>query len=197
MSSPNGLWLLDFSAFKLSSNSASKLHFPAPKCGAPRSPSPQISVLVVKFLGHDTHPACKYWASGYVLSFLLFISLLSLYFSCISFTWTQFMPHMDCQFGRYACMHRTAQRRLNHSSAQTFPLYPNYFIFLSLGSFSGSTEFPLLFLLFLRSLRAERVRLYIRLLFLLSRLHEFTIQVRRQVNHTLPSSIVRISLLLQ
>ena len=59
----------------------------------------------VRFLGHDAYSACKHCASGYVLSFSfvyiltisLFFSCIPLYFSCISFTCTQFMPRMNWQ----------------------------------------------------------------------------------------------------
>ena len=67
--------------------------------------------------------------------------------------------------------------------------------FLPLGSFLGSTGFQLLFLLFFSRAGGEDGFEYKALLFLLSRLHAFAIQ-RSQVNHTLPSSIVRISFLL-
>ena len=132
-----------------------------------------------------------------------FILTISLYFSCISiflmhlfYMYTIHAPHeWTRQFGRYTCMHRTAQRRLSHASAQNISVYPEMTSSSSLWQFFRVNWIPTSFSLVFTVVRAERMVLYKALLFLLSRLHAFAIQ-RRQVNHTLPSSIVRISFLL-
>ena len=59
----------------------------------------------------------------------------------------------------------------------------NDFFFLPLGSFSGSTGFPLLFLLFYSCSGGEDGFVYKALLFLLSRLHAFAIQRRQAKPH--------------
>ena len=82
---------------------------------------PQVSF--VRFLGHDAYSACKHCASGYVLSFsLVYILTLFIFLMHLFCMYTIHASHeLARQFGRYACMHRTAQRRLGHASAQTVP----------------------------------------------------------------------------
>ena len=157
------------------------------------------SGVTVRFLGHDTYSSCKHCASGYVLPFsFVYILTISLYLSCIFFTCTQFMPRMNRQFGRYACMHWAARGRLNHASAQTFPFYPEMTLFFSLlAIFQGQLDSHIFFSCFYGRAGGEYGFVYKALLSLPPRLHACAIQERRQVNHTLPSNIVRISLLLQ
>ena len=76
-----------------------------------------------------------------------------------------------------------------------FRLSRNDFIFFLLAVFQGQLDSNFFFLLFFSRAGGEDGFVYKALLFLLSRLHAFAIQ-RSQVNHTLPSSIVRISFLL-
>ena len=69
--------------------------------------------------------------------------------------------------------------------------------FLSLGVFQGQLDSHFFFSCFYGRAGGEDGFAYQVLLFLLYRLHACAIQERRQVNHTLPSSIVRINPLLQ
>ena len=75
-----------------------------------------------------------------------------------------------------------------------FRLFRNDFVFFLLAVFQSQLDCHIFFSWFSVA-RAEDGFVYKALLFLLSRLHAFAIQ-RRQVNHTLPSSIVRITFLL-
>ena len=77
-----------------------------------------------------------------------------------------------------------------------FCLSRNDFIFSLLAVFQSQLDSHFFFSCFYSHAGGEDGFVYKALLFLLSRLHAFAIQ-RRQVNHTLPSSIVRISFLLQ
>ena len=77
-----------------------------------------------------------------------------------------------------------------------FCLSRNDFIFSLLAVFQGQLDSHFFFSCFFSRAGGEDGFVYKALLFLLSRLHAFAIQ-RRQVNHNLPSSIVRISFLLQ
>ena len=150
----------------------------------------------VRFLGHDTYSACKHCASGY--SPFLFPYYL-IFLMHLFYMYTIHTPHESAKkFGRYACMHRTAQRRLNHASAQKFPFYPEMtsFFFL-LAVFQGQLDSHFFLSCFYGRAGGEHGFVYKALLFVPSRLHACAIQVRRQVNHTLPSSIVGISFLLQ
>ena len=82
-------------------------------------------------------------------------------------------------------MHRRKQFRLSR----------NDFIFFLLAVFQGQLDSHIFFSCFYSRVGGEDGFVYKALLFLLSRLYAFAIQ-RSQVNHTLPSSIVRISFLL-
>ena len=78
-----------------------------------------------------------------------------------------------------------------------FRLSRNDFIFLSLGSFSGSTGFPLLVSLVSMVVWAEWIALYIMRCFSFCLDYMHVPYNEDKINHTLPSSIVRVSFLLQ
>ena len=78
-----------------------------------------------------------------------------------------------------------------------FRLSRNGFIFFLLEVFQGQLDSHYFFSCLYSRAGGEDGFVYKALLFLLSGLYACAIQVRRQVNHTLPSNIVRINFLLQ
>ena len=82
------------------------------------------------------------------------------------------------------------------TNISVYPEMTSFFFLLAV--FQGQLDSPFFFSCFYSRAGGEDDFVYKALLFLLSRLYACAIQqVRGQVNHTLPSSIVRISFLLQ
>ena len=141
----------------------------------------------------NTAPAVMFPSFSFV-----YIPTISLYISCISFIYIQFMPHIH----RQGSLEDMRAHVLNGAEALKLCINANISVYPEMTSFSPSWQFfrvnwiPTSFSSCFTVVRAERMALYIRRCFSFCLDYMHLPYNEDKLNHTSPSSIIRISFLL-